>query len=140
MQLDGNVTITDSIIAESACETSSTSTFVSSVESFSMYKDSDSCLSTSFEESYELEEEKAIPVITNHIKSEDARPPPWYDGYCQYYEPRPPIRKTIRRDNRLFKSTSLSIIAVSNCRSLIPKVRKLAQYVHNRDIGLSLLI
>ena len=96
MQLDGNLTITESIIAESTCETTSTSTFVSSVESFSMVKDSDSCLSSSFEESYDFEELKAIPVITNHMKSEDARPPPWYDGYCQYFEHRSPIRKTIK--------------------------------------------
>ena len=65
--------------------------------------------------------------------------PPWYDHYHKPNQIRRPVRQTVRRDNKLMKTNSLPIIAVSNLRSLMPKVKTFTDDVHQRQIGLALL-
>ena len=81
-----------------------------------------------FDESIlEEDDENQIPVILNTgqlLPSPNVPPPPWYDTYQPSTQYRVPVRQTIRRDNRLDKSLLLPIIAVSNLRSLIPKINK----------------
>ena len=50
-----------------------------------------------------------------------------------------PVRKTIKRDNKLLRTSNLPTIAVSNLRSLIPKARNFSQDIHERQIGCALL-
>ena len=85
--------------------------------------------------------EQTIPVILNifHPTQTYSLPPTWYEEYNIEVQYRKPVRKTIKRDNRLQKSVLLPIIAVSNLRSLIPKIKKIARDVHERDISLALL-
>ena len=85
------------------------------------------------------EEEYPIPVVINNFRSQDENPPAWFDAHFTNFGKRCPVRKTTRRDNRLIKSTLLPIIAVSNLRSLIPKIRNFAQDIHEREIGVGLL-
>ena len=49
------------------------------------------------------------------------------------------MRKTIKRDNKLFKTGSLPIVAVSNLRSLMPKVKNFTRDIQEREIGCALL-
>ena len=87
------------------------------------------------------EELQQIPVLINsgQLFYPATPPPPWYDFYQPNVEGRVPVRQTIRRDNRLNKSLLLPIIAVSNLRSLIPKIKNFAEDVHEREIGVGLL-
>ena len=75
------------------------------------------------------DDERRIETIVNiHIKSMPANDiwPPWYDHYYQRSsEKRRHERKTIRKNNKLIKSINLPIIAVSNLRSLMPKIKKI---------------
>ena len=50
-----------------------------------------------------------------------------------------PVRKTLRRDNRLEKSIFLPVVAVANLRSLVPKIRNFSKDVTERGIGVGLL-
>ena len=65
-----------------------------------------------------------------------------HHGNEQYHrpnQPRRPVRRTIRRDFKLLESNNLPIIAVSNLRSLMPKVKNFTEDFHERQIGLALL-
>ena len=86
-------------------------------------------------------EQWKIPVITNVFKEnvQHFPSPPWYEHAMKHKKVRIPVRKTIRRDNRLAKSNQLPVIAVSNLRSLMPKVNSFIEDMHQRDIGLALL-
>ena len=136
IQVDGNLSYSDN------------SSDVS-LESFHIFRDSQSSLSFSDELSLNItdniyeedEKDQEIPVITNIHRnfSPNISCPPWYDIYLPSQESRIPVRKTMKRDNRLKKSILLPIIAVSNLRSLMPKVRNFAEDIHERNIGLGLL-
>ena len=82
-----------------------------------------------------------IPVIVNIFKDnvQNFPVPPWYEPVLRQNQFRIPVRKTIRRDCRLEKSTQLPVIAVSNLRSLMPKVNSFVEDMHQRDIGVALL-
>ena len=55
------------------------------------------------------------------------------------YKNRKPVRVTLRRDNKLQQSVFFPKIAVSNLRSLVPKIRNFSQDMKEREIGLNLL-
>ena len=82
-----------------------------------------------------------IPVSVNvqFSGAPHTSPPPWYEHYNSNQTNRHPVRTTVRRDNRLLQSVQLPIIAVSNLRSLIPKVNNFVTDMHERNIGVSLL-
>ena len=81
-----------------------------------------------------------IELIVNiQFTSEVVKCPPWFDKPPQYYQKRNPVRKTIKRSNKLVKSSNLPIIAVSNLRSLMPKVRNFTLDMQERQIGCALL-
>ena len=110
MQVDGNQSCPDSDLCSE------------SLQSFHLFRDSDSYSSSSDDNIDEIseqdEEECNIPVITNTWSlSNSGPPPPWYDAYHPCAEYRAPVRKRIQRDNRLNKSSMLPIISVSNLRS-----------------------
>ena len=65
-------------------------------------------------------------------------PPVWHEQYMQR-EDIPPVRRTVRRNGKLLQCLSLPIIAVSNVRSLLPKINSFKTDVLEREIGLSLL-
>ena len=84
--------------------------------------------------------ENNIEVIVNiQFKSEVTQCPPWFDKRSQYYQERNPVRKTIKRSNKLVKSSNLPIISVSNLHSLMPKVRNFTLDMQERQIGCGLL-
>ena len=82
-----------------------------------------------------------IPVIVNIFQYQfsTCSPPSWYDPPKKPYKNRKPVRVTLRRDNKLQQSEFLPKIAVSNLRSLIPKIRNFSQDMKEREIGLNLL-
>ena len=82
-----------------------------------------------------------IPVIVNIFKDnvQNFPVPPWYEPVLRQNQFRIPVRKTIRRDCRLEKSTQLPVIAVSNLHSLMPKINNFVEDMHNCDIGVALL-
>ena len=134
MQVDGN----------QSCSDSNSDLSLESIQSFHLFRDSDSSPSSfddTIPDNIDEEEEFNIPVITNscNISHSDSTPPPWYDVYHPSTDYRIPIRKRIQSDNRLIKSNLLPIIAVSNVRSLWPKVKHFSEDIHERDIGLALL-
>ena len=136
-QVDGNISINSSFT-----DSSSISSNVSSVETFDEFRDSGSTLSSeeSFLEEYLENEEYPIPVIVNNTPKKQSNPPAWYDeNPPQEHEKRNPVKKVIKRDNRLKKSSVLPVIAVANLRSLVPKIRNFAKDVHERGIGVGLL-
>ena len=121
---------------------SSRSSSVSSVATFDLFIDSNSSISLeeSLMEEMPYDEEYPIPTIINNTNNGNITPPPWYDGYHQQNEMRPnPVRKTLRRDNRLEKSIFLPVVAVANLRSLVPKIRNFSKDVMERGIGVGLL-
>ena len=135
LQVDGN----------QSCSSSDNSD-VSSVGSFEMFTDNESSSSEDTEADYNNDTfedmtEQTIPVILNifHPTQTYSLPPTWYEEYNIKEQYRKPVRKTIKRDNRLQKSVLLPIIAVSNLRSLIPKIKNFARDVHECDISLALL-
>ena len=88
----------------------------------------------------EHEDRQNIPVSMNvFFPSDFASPPSWYEPHHKSYRSRKPVRTTLRRDNRLKESIELPIIAVSNLRSLMPKVNNFVRDIHERDIGVALL-
>ena len=136
-QVDGNISINSSLT-----DSSSICSNVSSVETFAEFRDSESILSSeeSFLEEYLENEVYPIPVIVNNTHNPQINPPAWYDENTpQEHEKRTPVRKVIKRDNRLQKSSFLPVIAVANLRSLVPKIRNFAKDVHERGIGVGLL-
>ena len=99
-------------------------------------------LSTSAWYDDDNDDERSIETIVNiHMKSMPACDiwPPWYDHYQRSSEKRRPERKTLRRNNKLMKSNNLPIIAVSNLRSLMPKIKSFTDDIHERQIGCALL-
>ena len=114
-----------------------------------MFRDSDSSFSDDsslLSSDHEIfdgneDDEYQISVILNTGQTPhlDTPPPTWYEEYQLNKQDRVPVRTTIRRDNRLSNSFLLPIIAVSNLRSLIPKIKNFAQDIHEREIGLGLL-
>lgn len=138
LQLDGNL----------SCSDDSMSSSVSSIDTFEYFQDSD-FYTTSEDSDYSttddintVEDEEQIKVVLNHTNHSipSCQTPSWYDAHhttqtCN----RTPVRKTIRRDDRLEKSSGLPTIAVSNLRSLIPKIRNFARDIKEREISLALL-
>ena len=126
IQLDGNISLSE-------CESSSDSDSSS---------DDEDCLSeSSFYSSACLKYDHGIPVIVNIFQNNHiwSPPPAWYDPPQKPYKNRKPVRVTLRRDNRLGQSNYLPIIAVSNVRSLVPKIGNFAEDMKEREIGLNLL-
>ena len=115
------------------------STDLSSSFSSSGEDPSDDCDSHSSAEEEDVYFE--IPVIVNIFRDNchNFPAPVWYEPVQNQKMPRIPVRKTIRRDNRLAKSSELPVIAVSNLRSLMPKVNNFVEDMHQRDIGVALL-
>ena len=68
----------------------------------------------------------------------DIPPPVWHEQHSQR-EDIPPVRQTVKRNSKLLECLSLPIIAVSNVRSLLPKINNFKTDVLEREIGLSLL-
>ena len=62
---------------------------------------------------------RPIPVVSiNQILiTPISDPPPWYDPYILCDQPRLPVRKTIRRDNKLIEAFSLPRCTEYNMRS-----------------------
>ena len=116
IQLDGNDTFSES---EFLFDSSSDSSVMSSLGS----------------------DDDSIPVIVNIFQNNQhfSPAPPWYEPPQKPYKYRKPVRVTLRRDNRLEQSDYLPIIAVSNLRSLIPKIGNFVQDMKERDIGVNLL-
>ena len=92
---------------------------------------------------------QTIPVLetrrsllqTNYLQLSPS-PPPWYDEYKpRVIDPRQSNvnRITIRRDNRLMMTDSLSILSVSNLRSLWPKLNNFKNDMIMRDISCAML-
>ena len=92
---------------------------------------------------------QTIPVLetrrsllqTNYLQLSPS-PPPWYDEYKpRVIDPRQSKvnRITIRRDNRLMMTDSLSILSVSNLRSLWPKLNNFKNDMIMRDISCAML-
>ena len=145
-QLDGNET------CSSFSDTDSSSDIGSSFSDTDFSQDTDSsfdtdsscdnhCSSGTDSSFFEDDKGSKISVIVN-IFSESMHnhpPPVWYDPPHKSNKYRKPVRVTIRRDNRLGQSTFLPIIAVSNLRSLMPKIENFVQDMSERDVGLALL-
>ena len=77
-------------------------------------------------------------VVCCDFSKKTVSPPVWHEPYVQR-EDRVPTRKTVKRNSKLFQCLSLPIIAVSNLRSLLPKINNFKTDVLEREIGLSLL-
>ena len=77
-------------------------------------------------------------VVCCDFSKKTVSPPVWHEPYVQREE-RVPTRKTVKRNSKLFQCLSLPIIAVSNLRSLLPKINNFKTDVLEREIGLSLL-
>ena len=74
-----------------------------------------------------------IQVVVNNFfkyKPVNTECPPWYDHHVNSYTPRHPVRKTLKRDNRLIKSNNLPIIAVS---------KNFTKDIQDCDVGVALL-
>ena len=85
-----------------------------------------------------------IPVVGTWIKSNVMckHPPAWYEEYIPWTaDPRQSKlnRKTIKRDNRHVIGESLPVIAVSNLRSLAPKLKNFKTDMIEREILVALL-
>ena len=84
-----------------------------------------------------------IPVLITSQYSPPAEqsipPPPWYEEYLPRSSNIKPIRKTIRRDNRLLLSEDLPILSVSNLRSIWPKLNSFKNDLKMRDISCAML-
>ena len=131
-QLDGNMTInSSSCLTQSHCECCDVMS---------------DCVSTTstYDPEYDDQIGQPIPVLVRIQKNGDKfyNPPAWFDEY----KPRVTDRKqskvnriTIRRDNRLLVGDSLPIIAVSNLRSLIPKISNFKNDFLEREISAGLL-
>ena len=143
-QLDGLNTSISSVNSSSYSTSDLTS---SSDESFpdlsSSCSSSSDDLSDCDNQSSSAEEDEyfEIPVIVNIFRDNchNSPAPVWYEPVHNQKKPRIPVRKTIRRDNRLAKSSQLPVISVSNLRSLMPKVKIFAEDMHQRNIGVALL-
>jgi hypothetical protein len=129
-QTDGNCSLNSSYLS-------------SDNESYSseMYDISDKSLSADTTNEYSVfEDDSYIPVSVNvSFNNAVATPPSWYEPHHKSYKNRKPVRVTLRRDSRLKQSVELPIIAVSNLRSLMPKVNNFANDMHERSIGVALL-
>ena len=90
---------------------------------------------------FEAPPSPSIPVIVNCFQNQipTCAPPPWYDPPQKPYINRKPVRVTLRRDNKLQQGEFLPKIAVSNLRSLIPKVGNVCHDMKERGIGLNLM-
>ena len=65
--------------------------------------------------------------------------PAWHDEYLPVYDRLPPVRIHIRRNNNAVVASSLPVVSVCNMHSLMPKVKKFAADMLERDIDLSFL-
>ena len=104
---------------------------------------SDSGTSTSFDQDYD-QGGHAIPVLGTlpQYNGVYIDPPAWYDEYKSRIINKGQSkmnRITIRRDNRLEVGESLPIIAVSNMRSLTPKLYNFKNDMIEREISVALL-
>ena len=85
-----------------------------------------------------------IPALESWMPPDglSINPPAWYEEYS-YRAPDPSHSKvnriTIKRDNRLVIGESLPIIAVSNLRSLTPKLNNFKDDLIEREISVALL-
>ena len=128
-QLDGNNSCDSSVITGSQC---------TCCEGIS------DCGSTS---SYDPECDDLglhIPVLEPWVQPDVCYedPPAWYEAYNpRIRDPRQSRlnRITIKRDNRFVIGESLPIIAVSNLRSLAPKLNNFKQDMIEREISVGLL-
>ena len=78
-------------------------------------------------------------IVTSDSNHPGIEPPPaWYEPYVQRKNINP-IRRTIRRNNKLEECLTLPKIGVANIRSLLPKINSYKLDILEREIGLSLL-
>ena len=88
-----------------------------------------------------LETGRAIPVIvTNRTQFQLGKEPhpAWFEPYVQRSDINP-IRHRIKRNKKLEECLTLPKVAVSNVRSLLPKINSYKTDILEREIGLSLL-
>ena len=79
-------------------------------------------------------------LVSRDFRQEVFPPPVWYEEYTSRRgEDILSVRQTVRRNSKLLQCMSLPIIAVSNIRSLLPKINSFKTDVLEREIGLSLL-
>ena len=142
VQLDG---LNSSISSVNSLSNSSVESSSSSDESETDLSSSSSLDEDDLDVSYPFsdveDEQYEIPVIVNifKYKTTTLQAPVWYEPAQIQKGNRIPVRKTIRRDNRLEKSCQLPVIAVSNLRSLMPKINNFVEDIKQRNIGLALL-
>ena len=89
----------------------------------------------------ENENEKIEVVINIQFNNRPKKHlwPPWVDIQLKHTHDTPPVRQTIRRDNKLSVCQSLPAVSVSNCRSLIPKVNNFVQDMLEREVGVAII-
>ena len=89
-----------------------------------------------------LETGRAIPVIVSNYRTQfqlGKEPhPAWFEPYVQRSDINP-IRHRIKRNKKLEECLTLPKVAVSNVRSLLPKINSYKTDILEREIGLSLL-
>ena len=139
-QLDGNETCSSFSDTDSSINTGSSFSDTDSSYDTDSSNDADSSNDTYCSNS-EDDNFSTIPVIVNIFQTNlhSYPPPAWFDTPQKPYKHRKPVRVTLRRDNRLGQSQYLPIIAVTNIRSLVPKIGNFAEDMKERDIGLNLL-
>ena len=95
----------------------------------------------SFTSSYLQYKQYPIPVVVNIFKNNvhTFPAPSWYEPTVRHYKSRSPVRKTIKRDNRIAKSVHLPVLAVSNLCLLMPKLNNFIEDMHQREVGVALL-
>ena len=77
-------------------------------------------------------------VVNFQFGTEILDTPPWHEIYTKRSFI-PPVRKAVQRNKKFLHCLSLPVIAVSNLRSLFPKINNFKTDVQERGIHLSLL-
>ena len=81
-----------------------------------------------------------IETIVNHdFQVETGKVPCWHEPYFHVQSSNTPVRKTIKRNNKLYTSNLLPRIYLTNTRSLIPKINAFKNDVIEREIDLCLV-
>ena len=97
-----------------------------------------SCDSTSVCSDTDLSGQQIETVISCDFSKGTGPPPVWHEQHTQRGD-LAPVRQTLRRNTKLLECLSLPVIAVSNVRSLLPKINSFKTDILEREIGLSLL-
>ena len=88
---------------------------------------------------HDTDESEAHNVIEDDEYS-STNPPPWYDHYvANTFEQRIPIRKHVLANDRVAASTELPTIAVTNVRSISPKIHNFSEDLLIRQVSACLV-